>query len=191
MNFQILGILTTGVFERSITRPLWKTPSDETWSCGIRKLITFGWLKGIWILILSCGFVDFLIQYNIRSRDFGLSAVDEAATMAVFYHTVTYTLTTKIDDICDRQDWFHGYLFQAGYNTIPGDEKNFNRLMGVLPRDSNTFKLAPIKEFKNDANDFLPENFDSRKKWPECFSLLNSVKDQSNCGSCWVSQSVA
>lgn len=33
--------------------------------------------------------------------------------------------------------------------------------------------------------DKIPENFDSRKKWHTCNSI-KSIKDQSNCGSCWV-----
>lgn len=31
----------------------------------------------------------------------------------------------------------------------------------------------------------LPENFDARTEWPECESVINHVRDQANCGSCW------
>ena len=34
-------------------------------------------------------------------------------------------------------------------------------------------------------NDDLPENFDARTQWPECESVINHIRDQSNCGSCW------
>ncbi len=33
--------------------------------------------------------------------------------------------------------------------------------------------------------DDLPESFDARTNWPECESVINHVRDQSNCGSCW------
>ncbi|XP_060833407.1 cathepsin B-like cysteine proteinase 4 [Rhopalosiphum padi] len=71
-------------------------------------------------------------------------------------------------------------------NVIPGDGKNFEQLMGVLPRNGNAYRFAPIKtSAEGDSNEALPENFDARKRWPECSSLLSSIKDQSNCGSCW------
>ncbi|XP_050443799.1 cathepsin B-like cysteine proteinase 5 isoform X2 [Adelges cooleyi] len=74
--------------------------------------------------------------------------------------------------------------WKAGENYIPGD--NPKRLMGVLPRDDNAFRLAPIKKRQDTfTNDLLPVNFDARQRWPECASLLASIKDQSNCGSCW------
>mmetsp|Transcript_41835 Transcript_41835/g.131110 ORF Transcript_41835/g.131110 Transcript_41835/m.131110 type:complete len:321 (-) Transcript_41835:122-1084(-) len=31
----------------------------------------------------------------------------------------------------------------------------------------------------------LPENFDSRKNWPDCKDVIGLVRDQSDCGSCW------
>jgi len=71
-------------------------------------------------------------------------------------------------------------------NVIPGDGKNFEQLMGVLPRNGNAYRFAPIKtNAEGDSNEAVPENFDARERWPECSSLLGSIKDQSNCGSCW------
>lgn len=79
-------------------------------------------------------------------------------------------------------------FFQAGHdNVIPVDDGKFGLLMGVLPRNDNAFRFAPLKEVVNDANGDLPERFDARERWPECSSLLDTIKDQSNCGSCWVS----
>jgi len=80
-------------------------------------------------------------------------------------------------------------VFQASdTNVIPGDGKHFNQLMGVLPRDFNSLRFAPIKKsVEDESNEALPENFDARERWPECSSLLSSIKDQSNCGSCWAS----
>lgn len=76
-------------------------------------------------------------------------------------------------------------VFQASdTNVIPGDGKHFNQLMGVLPRDFNSLRFAPIKKsVEDESNEALPENFDARERWPECSSLLSSIKDQSNCGS--------
>lgn len=61
--------------------------------------------------------------------------------------------------------------------------------MGVLPRNGNSFRFAPIKKsVESESNEALPEHFDARERWPECLSLLDSIKDQSNCGSCWVNR---
>lgn len=34
--------------------------------------------------------------------------------------------------------------------------------------------------------DDVPDSFDARLKWPKCKSI-REIRDQSNCGSCWVS----
>jgi len=31
----------------------------------------------------------------------------------------------------------------------------------------------------------LPKSFDTSKAWPQCASMINHVRDQANCGSCW------
>lgn len=35
----------------------------------------------------------------------------------------------------------------------------------------------------------LPEAFDSRQQWPNC-PTIQEIRDQSDCGSCWVSGTV-
>jgi cathepsin B len=35
------------------------------------------------------------------------------------------------------------------------------------------------------SNVVFPENFDARTAWPECEPVINHVRDQANCGSCW------
>lgn len=37
----------------------------------------------------------------------------------------------------------------------------------------------------NTENADFPVNFDAREAWPECESVINHVRDQANCGSCW------
>ncbi|CAJ0594736.1 unnamed protein product [Cylicocyclus nassatus] len=33
-------------------------------------------------------------------------------------------------------------------------------------------------------NEYLPENFDAREKWPQCVSI-KTIRAQAHCGSCW------
>lgn len=35
------------------------------------------------------------------------------------------------------------------------------------------------------SNVVFPESFDARTAWPECEPVINHVRDQANCGSCW------
>ena len=32
----------------------------------------------------------------------------------------------------------------------------------------------------------LPESFDSETNWPKCAKVIGDIRDQSNCGCCWV-----
>ncbi|CAD5228257.1 unnamed protein product [Bursaphelenchus xylophilus] len=61
----------------------------------------------------------------------------------------------------------------------------------VLARDiaKNPRAFSPPTDYNITT---IPKEFDSRKAWPECADLINSVQDQSLCGSCWaVSSSTA
>lgn len=62
--------------------------------------------------------------------------------------------------------------------------KNVSRLMGVLPRITlNTNDDLPMNDlFKRKS---LPKNYDVTLEWSECKSIV-TIRDQSNCGSCWV-----
>ncbi|XP_061714221.1 cathepsin B-like [Cydia pomonella] len=55
-------------------------------------------------------------------------------------------------------------------------------LMGLL-KSSSVSKL-PVQIHEDGLIANLPENFDSREKWPSCPSL-NEIRDQGSCGSCW------
>ena len=64
--------------------------------------------------------------------------------------------------------------------------------MGVHP-DNHLHRLPELSEEEfgmyavgASVDDDLPEEFDSRKQWPNCPSI-NEIRDQGSCGSCWVS----
>ena len=61
--------------------------------------------------------------------------------------------------------------------------KEIKSIMGTIVDPDWTITLKA----RDDAvvNDDLPESFDARTAWPECESVINHVRDQSNCGSCW------
>ncbi|XP_047994920.1 cathepsin B-like [Leguminivora glycinivorella] len=55
-------------------------------------------------------------------------------------------------------------------------------LMGTI--EDTLFAILPPKVHDADLIASLPENFDSREKWPNCPSL-HEIRDQGSCGSCW------
>jgi len=60
--------------------------------------------------------------------------------------------------------------------------KEVKSLMGTVVDPEWTISAHKINET---ANVDLPVNFDARTAWPACESVINHVRDQSNCGSCW------
>ncbi|KAJ8929729.1 hypothetical protein NQ314_017544 [Rhamnusium bicolor] len=55
-------------------------------------------------------------------------------------------------------------------------------LLGSLPgKDRNSLKVV---SYENDDTD-IPDSFDARENWPTCNSI-SEIRDQANCGSCWV-----
>ena len=62
--------------------------------------------------------------------------------------------------------------------------KEVKALMGTIVDPDWTIRMAPRGHSMLVADD-VPESFDARSAWPECESVINHVRDQSNCGSCW------
>ena len=44
----------------------------------------------------------------------------------------------------------------------------------------------PVRYHTIAEDERFPESFDPREKWPDC-PTLKEIRDQGNCGSCWVS----
>lgn len=57
--------------------------------------------------------------------------------------------------------------------------------MGVLPRNKLKTNYTYLENELAINQKRLPEKYDVLSKWSECASVV-SIRDQSNCGSCWV-----
>ncbi|XP_025415918.1 cathepsin B-like cysteine proteinase 4 [Sipha flava] len=75
-------------------------------------------------------------------------------------------------------------LWKAGLNFYPSFLKNVSRLMGVLPLNKLQTQDILLTKKLSVAREPLPNSYDVTLKWPECKSVI-SIRDQSNCGSCW------
>lgn len=76
-------------------------------------------------------------------------------------------------------------LFKAGINFHPSFLSNVSHLMGVLPRNKLSEKDTLLTYDSPVGSNPLPESYDVTQTWSECKSVV-SIRDQSNCGSCWV-----
>lgn len=76
---------------------------------------------------------------------------------------------------------------QAGRNFQPSFAKDVRNLLGVDIEASRKYTLGTmeVKTFLGNGIKDLPDNFDARDKWTNC-PTLKEVRDQGNCGSCWV-----
>ena len=74
----------------------------------------------------------------------------------------------------------------AGVNTkFEGASlKEIKSLMGTIVDPEWAINSYPRSDARIISDD-IPTDFDARTQWPECESVINHVRDQSNCGSCW------
>jgi len=89
-------------------------------------------------------------------------------------------------DFVDKINSQPGILWKAGMNSrfenVP--LKAFKSLNGVKPDSWGMVQALPKEE--TGINDLdIPKEFDSETNWPHCATVINDIRDQSNCGCCW------
>lgn len=70
----------------------------------------------------------------------------------------------------------------AGRNFDPNTPISQLRSLAGVRADNKKFR--PKSYVYHQLKD-IPESFDAREQWPEC-PIIGQIRDQSNCGSCWV-----
>ncbi|XP_063825433.1 cathepsin B-like [Ostrinia nubilalis] len=79
-------------------------------------------------------------------------------------------------------------LWRAGRNFRQGIPISYINLLAGTINDNSTREDEVLDDpppYDIEITDaVLPENFDIRQRWPDC-SVLNNVRDQGSCGSCW------
>nr|QOV03101.1 cathepsin B7 [Mahanarva fimbriolata] len=63
-------------------------------------------------------------------------------------------------------------------------ERGIENLKKMLGARLEKIQFLPVKPERRLINLNIPDSFDARSKWPGC-TTISSVKDQSDCGSCW------
>lgn len=75
-------------------------------------------------------------------------------------------------------------LWVAGVNEKFKDStmEDVKKYLGTVVDPDVVVKL-PVREVLTEEE--LPENFVPWDKWPDCKSVIDHTRDQSDCGSCW------
>lgn len=110
------------------------------------------------------------------------------STVSIIYKHIIiignhHKFSRKYCSVICKMLWIYS-IFQAGRNFHPLATKKYIKSLLGWKKDVNRKplpKYEPDYEFVD-----LPATFDSRKQWSFC-KALQTVRDQGDCGSCWVS----
>lgn len=74
----------------------------------------------------------------------------------------------------------------AGVNEkfVNMSRSEIKKMMGTVVDPAWRIRSEPREVEDNFVGD-LPKEFNAAEKWPQCASVINHIRDQSNCGSCW------
>lgn len=59
------------------------------------------------------------------------------------------------------------------------------RVLGTILPGEEGYIPVPVKLAPSRNEEELPQSFDARVGFPQCSKVIGTVRDQSNCGSCW------
>lgn len=105
--------------------------------------------------------------------------------LALLCITVQSTDNINWDDIISKVNTNDEATWKAGLN-FPKDTpiSYLKRLQGTILKDEHVENSNP--SFLDEiSDDDIPASFDARTNWPKCKSVINHIRDQGACGSCW------
>jgi cathepsin B len=59
---------------------------------------------------------------------------------------------------------------------------DMQKTLGTIVDPDWLVKTGGIRDYVGAT---IPTEFNSNTQWPECESVINNIRDQSDCGSCW------
>jgi len=65
------------------------------------------------------------------------------------------------------------------------DGATYNSVRSMMGTVVDPEWFITLREKKSFPIVSLPDKFDARENWPRCYEVIDHVRDQANCGSCW------